>query len=88
VGPRAALRTDRVSVRGAVLHRDGARVDRVKLRYRSAPLPGRVASDPVAGRHARLELQLAEPVLGAAPGQTACLMAGDVVLGHGTISAR
>jgi tRNA-specific 2-thiouridylase len=41
---------------------------------------------PEPGRHARLELDLAEPVAGAAPGQTACLMAGDVVLGWGTIA--
>jgi tRNA U34 2-thiouridine synthase MnmA/TrmU len=63
-------------------------VDRVKLRYRSAPLPGRVAGAPAAGRHARLQVELDEPALGAAPGQIACLMAGDLVLGHGTIAAR
>jgi len=52
-------------------------VDRVKLRYRSRPLPARVAGTPPAGAHGRLELELGEPVDGAAPGQTACLMAGD-----------
>ena len=49
---------------------------------RRAPRRGRER-----GRHRRLELELAEPVEGAAPGQTACLMDGDVVLGWGTIAA-
>ncbi len=41
IGPREELMTSRVRVRGARLHREGARVDRVKLRYRSKPLPAR-----------------------------------------------
>jgi tRNA-specific 2-thiouridylase len=87
VGPREALRRTGVSVRGAVLHRDGARVNHVKLRYRSAPLATTLAGRPPAGRHARLELELRDPVLGAAPGQAAVLMDGDLVVGHGTIAA-
>jgi tRNA-specific 2-thiouridylase len=85
VGPRAALKTTRVAIRAARLHRRGARVDRVKLRYRSKPLRARVAGDPPAGRHPRLGLELDEPVLGAAPGQLACLMDGELVVGWGTI---
>jgi tRNA-uridine 2-sulfurtransferase len=85
VGPRAALQSSRVAVRAARLHRDGARVDRVKLRYRSEPLRARVSGDPPAGRHSRLALELDEPVLGAAPGQLACLMDGELVVGWGTI---
>ena len=87
VGPRAALATHAVSVRGARLHRAGAEVDAVKLRYRSRPIACRVAGDPAPGTHRRLELELADPVDGAAPGQTACLLKGDVVVGWGTISA-
>ena len=87
VGPRAALATHAVAVRGARLHRAGAEVDAVKLRYRSRAVPCRVAGDPEAGTHKRLELELADPVDGAAPGQTACLLKGDVVVGYGTISA-
>ena len=34
----------------------------------------------------RLELELDEPVLGVAPGQTACLMRGDRVIGWATIA--
>jgi tRNA-specific 2-thiouridylase len=85
VGPQAALQTSRVAVRAARLHRAAARVDRVKLRYRSKPLRARVSGDPPAGRHRRLALELDEPVLGAAPGQLACLMDGELVVGWGTI---
>ncbi len=85
VGPRSSLRTERVHVRGARLHRSGARVDRVKLRYRSRPLECRVAGDPPSGRHSALEIELADAVDGAAPGQLACLMDGDLVVGWGTI---
>jgi tRNA-uridine 2-sulfurtransferase len=86
VGPRAQLRRSRVAVAGATLRRDGVRVDRVKLRYRSRAVPCRVAGEPAAGRHRRLELEVAEPVEGAAPGQLACLMSGDLVVGHATIA--
>jgi tRNA-specific 2-thiouridylase len=89
VGPRAALRTQRVPVRHARLHRDGARVDRVKLRYRSRPIPCAISEPAGAaepGRHPALTLQLGEPVDGAAPGQLACLMDGDLVVGWGTIA--
>ena len=85
VGPRAALSTRAVAVRGARLHRAGADVDAVKLRYRSRPIACRVAGDPGPGVHRSLELELASPVDGAAPGQTACLLRGDVVVGWGTI---
>jgi len=86
VGPRASLRTTRLPVRDARLHRGGERVDRVKLRYRSQPLPARVSGDPPAGAHAALTVELDEPVFGAAPGQLACLMDGELVVGWGTIA--
>ncbi len=86
VGPRSALRTTRVPVRNVRLRRPGARVDRVKLRYHSRPIECRLAGDPGQGRHKDLELELAEAVEGAAPGQLACLMDGDVVVGWGTIA--
>ncbi len=81
-GTRAELETSEVRLRGARLHRDASEVDRVKLRYRSRAVPCRAW---VEGRGVRLELL--EPVDGAAPGQTACLLRGDVILGWGTISA-
>ena len=88
VGPRSALATRAVSVRGARLHRDGAEVDAVKLRYRSRAVPCRVAGEVDAGTHKRIELELADAVDGAAPGQTACLLRGDVVVGYGTIERQ
>jgi tRNA-specific 2-thiouridylase len=86
VGPRAALCTTRVPVRGAQLRREGARVDRVKLRYRSQPIGARVRGALDPGRHARLELELEQPADAAAPGQLACLMDGELVVGWGTIA--
>jgi tRNA-specific 2-thiouridylase len=89
VGAPAELETVRVTVRDARLHRGGERVRSVKLRYRSQPLACRVDASsggpPRPGRHGRLELELAEPVRAAAPGQTAVLLDGDMVVGHGTI---
>jgi tRNA-specific 2-thiouridylase len=83
-GPREALATRAVALRGTRLHRDAGEVDHVKLRYRSRAVPCRVAAEHGRGR---VELALGEPVDGAAPGQTACLLRGDVVVGWGTISA-
>lgn len=88
VGTRAELQTDHVAIRAARLHRDGSRVNRVKLRYRQRPLTAAVAGEPGEGRHRSLSLELAEPVDGAAPGQLACLMDGDLVVGWGTIDGR
>lgn len=87
VGPRTALHTDRVTVRAANLHRPASVVDRVRLRYRSRPLAGCVAEQLEPGRHPRLTLELDEPADGVAPGQTACLMQGDRVVGWGVIGA-
>jgi tRNA-specific 2-thiouridylase len=86
VGSRASLLTDRVALRGARLHRPGERVDRVKLRYRSKPLAATLVGDPAPGNHSSLGLHLADPVEGAAPGQLACLMDGELVVGWGTIT--
>jgi tRNA-specific 2-thiouridylase len=76
VGPRSALATETVRVRDVRLHRGEDAVEAVKVRYRSAALPARLRGGV---------LELDEPVLGAAPGQTAVFYAGDVVVGHGTI---
>jgi tRNA-specific 2-thiouridylase len=86
VGPREALATSTVSVAGVMLHRDAAEVDRVKLRYRSAPAACRISADAGPGRHRALRIELDEPVHGVAPGQTACLMRGDSVIGFATIA--
>jgi tRNA-specific 2-thiouridylase len=86
VGPREALATTRVHVKNARLLRPGHKVDRVKLRYRSEPVPCAVYGGPDAGPHAHLELRLERPVHGAAPGQTACLMSRDSVIGWAMIA--
>ena len=88
VGPASALRTVRVTLRGARLQRPGGRVDRVRLRYRAKPLRARVVGDPAAGSHRGLELELSDPADVAAPGQLACLMDGELVVGWGTITRR
>jgi len=85
IGTREELETRRVGIRDAVLHRDGARVDGVRLRYHSRALPASVGS-PARGRHEALEVELGEAFAGASPGQTAVLLDGETVIGHGTIA--
>jgi tRNA-uridine 2-sulfurtransferase len=84
VGPRADLAARTVRVRDAVLHRGGDRVDAVKLRYRSLPVPASVSAIGT-GRHAELEVELGKPFDAASPGQVAVLLAGEAIVGHGTI---
>jgi tRNA-specific 2-thiouridylase len=76
VGVRADLATHTVRVRGVRLHRDAAEVDAVKLRYRSPAVPCTFDGERLA---------LHEPVHGVAPGQIACFLLGDVVVGCATI---
>jgi len=86
VGPRRELMARTVKLHNAVLHRAGDSVDAVRLRYRSQPVPAALpASD--AGSHPRLEVALGEDFAGASPGQTAVLLAGGAIVGHGTIVA-
>jgi tRNA-uridine 2-sulfurtransferase len=84
VGTREEVEAQAVQVRDAILHRPGETVDAVKLRYRATPVPvTAVTAEP--GRRERLRIELAEPFAAAAPGQTAVLMAGEAIVGHGTI---
>ena len=77
VGPREALRRTAVRLQGVRLHRPAAEIDAAKLRYRATPVGAQLDGDA---------LTLAEPVWGAAPGQTAVLLRGDVVVGCATIA--
>jgi tRNA-specific 2-thiouridylase len=86
VGPRDELSSTRVRVERARLHRRGARVSAVKLRYRSRAVGCRVNGDPAAGEHDALELALDRPVEAVAPGQAAVLLDGDLVIGEATIT--
>src|SRR3954451_2554872 len=78
VGPRTALATTTVRLRGLRRHTDAAEVDAVKLRYRAPAVACTLEGET---------LNLAEPVHGVAPGQIACLLRGDVGVGCATIVA-
>jgi tRNA-specific 2-thiouridylase len=88
VGPREALLEDSLPVRALTLHRDGACVDGVRVRSHGRRFPCRLPHELAAGRHERARIALAQPAERTAPGQLACLYAGDVVVGHGTVAAR
>jgi tRNA-uridine 2-sulfurtransferase len=77
VGPRAALAVERVALRDVRLHAGPERVDAVRLRYRSPPVPCRLDRETVV---------LGRAVGAAAPGQTAVLLDGDAVVGCATIA--
>jgi tRNA-uridine 2-sulfurtransferase len=87
VGTREELATDTVRIRDAVLHRDGDRVDEVRLRYHSRTVPAAVAAAGT-GIHSELDIVLGEEFLGASPGQAAVLLSDGAIVGHGTIAAR
>jgi tRNA-specific 2-thiouridylase len=85
VGVREDVEADRVRLEDVVLHRPGARVDAARLRYHSQSVPAALAGAG-PGRHPRLEVELGAPFFGASPGQTAVLMAGEAIVGYGTIA--
>jgi tRNA-uridine 2-sulfurtransferase len=79
VGPRESLAQRRVVASGR-LFTTVTRGD-VKLRYRSPAVPARVSADADG-----FTLDLERPVYGVAPGQTAVVYEGDVVVGSGIVS--
>lgn len=87
VGPRTALLADALPVRELTLHRGGGYVDGVRVRSHGRRLQCRVDEQLGAGRHARASIELSEPAERTAPGQLACLYAGDLVVGYGTIAS-
>ncbi len=87
VGSREDLLVRGIAVREATLHRDGACVDGVRVRSHGRRFACRLPSEENAGRHRHMRLELSEPLERTAPGQLACMYAGDVVVGHGTIAA-
>ena len=92
VGPRSSLAHHARSRprRAASPRRRPRRPGQAALPVATARVPRRRAGEPRRARagHAALELELAEAVDGAAPGQLACLMDGDLVVGWGTIARR
>jgi tRNA-specific 2-thiouridylase len=81
VGPKEALATNRVRLENATLHRSPEEAETVRLRYHAEPLACRVHVQ----EDGTLELELNLPANGVAPGQLACLMREDRVVGEGTI---
>jgi len=83
VGSREQLQTSRVRIHRARLHRDPQRVNAVRLRYHSNARPCTLSAEPGAGE---ATIALEHEADAVAPGQVACLMDGDLVVGHGTIA--
>ena len=81
VGTREELATTTVALTGARLHRPAADVRSVRLRYHAEPLPCRAVETPDG-----LRIELERPAHAVAPGQLACLLSEDIVIGHGTIA--
>jgi tRNA-specific 2-thiouridylase len=80
VGPKPELATRTVTVEDATLHRSASDVEQVRLRYHAKPIPCRAFE-----RGGRVLLELASDAHAVAPGQLACLMRQDRVVGEGTI---
>jgi tRNA-specific 2-thiouridylase len=81
VGSREELAVQRVELGEVTLHRAAERVGAARLRYRAEPIPCRAVE-----RAGGVELELERPAHAVAPGQVACLMDGELVVGCGTIA--
>jgi tRNA U34 2-thiouridine synthase MnmA/TrmU len=60
-------------------------VDAVRVRSHGRRLQCRLQRGLVAGRHASARIELTQPAERTAPGQIACLYAGELVVGYATI---
>lgn len=76
VGEQDELLTTEITLGAVQLHAPAEQVDAVRLRYHAAALPASIDGTT---------LRLHQPFAGAAPGQVACLLQGDVVVGTGVI---
>ena len=86
-GPRQGLLASEVGLRDLTLRRRGGLVDGVRLRAHGRMHPCRLRSDLWPGSHPRADVQLERPAERTAPGQLACMYAGDVVVGHATVAS-
>jgi tRNA-specific 2-thiouridylase len=86
VGPREELLAAEIPVREVVLHRPAAEVDGVRVRAHGRRLDCRLPGGLPAGRHGEAAIALLASAERTAPGQLACLYAGERVVGHGTIA--
>ncbi len=80
VGAREELRVRRIALEDATLHRPASDVQTVRLRYHAERIPCRAWKQ---GGEVMVELE--RDALAVAPGQLACLMRQDRVVGEGTI---
>jgi tRNA-specific 2-thiouridylase len=80
VGAREELRVRRIALEDATLHRPASEVESVRLRYHAEPIPCRAWE-----RGGEVTVELDRDALAVAPGQLACLMRQDHVVGEGTI---
>lgn len=87
VGPRSELLCEEIPLRELVLHRPGESVDAVRVRAHGRRLPCRLREPLEPGAHRSGALSLAEPAERTAPGQLACLYAGESIVGRATIAA-
>ncbi len=87
VGPRQALLTCELRVRDVTLHRPGSVVDGVRVRAHGRTFACRLAEELDAGAHTLVGVELGQALERTAPGQIACMYAGELVVGHGTITA-
>jgi tRNA-uridine 2-sulfurtransferase len=86
VGPRSELLADGLAVAELTLHREAACVDGVRVRAHGRTRPCSLSKELAAGRHPSAVIELAEPAERTAPGQIACLYAGDLIVGYGTVA--
>src|SRR5829696_4696468 len=80
VGARDQLGTRRIALEDSTLHRPARDVQSVRLRYHAEPIACRVSAED-----GRVMLELERDARAVAPGQLACLMRQDRVVGEGTI---
>ncbi|HZB06318.1 MAG TPA: tRNA 2-thiouridine(34) synthase MnmA [Thermoleophilaceae bacterium] len=81
VGSKDELATTRVPLDEVTLHRDPGQVETVRLRYHAHPIACRV----LVRKNGGMEVELERAAHAVAPGQLACLMSQDRVVGEGTI---
>ena len=81
VGSKDELATTRVPLDDVTLHRDPGQVETVRLRYHAHPIACRV----LVRKNGGMEVELERAAHAVAPGQLACLMSQDRVVGEGTI---
>ena len=86
VGPRSELLAGEIAVREVVLHLPGAAVDGVRVRAHGRRHDCRLRGGLSAGCHERGEIELLAQAERTAPGQLACLYAGERVVGRATIA--